>query len=409
MAKSAAIVVIGDEFLSGVTQGTGSCCITKKLAELGVEVRYKSGVPNDSLILEQELRRLTEEYDMVITLGGLGTAPYGIARKAIARFLGRKLVLRNRIVEDIRSYFANRGEEMPLLCYSQALLPQGTTPIRNPKGVTPGFVIENSRKWLVALPDMRSELEAILEGAIALLPKGLDNLVECTIRTTGMAKSEIQEALGGVLKGTAGEITFLPIVGGVDIRLTVRGNETRALEQLKVLEGKTLNRIGKYVYGRNKETLEEIIGQLLTQRKLFLSVAESCTGGLVKHRITNVPGSSKYFLGGVVAYHNDVKEKLLGVPKEILVDHGAVSKETAIHMAGGVRELVGSDIGIGITGIAGPAGDTSAKSIGLVYLALSTPDCTRWEEHRFAGGRSDIKEQSAQASLDMLRRFLSER
>ncbi len=407
MIKSAAIVLVGDELLSGMVQDTNSSYIAQKLVQLGVEVKYRSTVPDDPVILEQELRRLVEKYDIVITSGGLGTTQDDITKKAIATFLGRKLVLRNRVVEDIRSHFPDRGGEMPPICYTQALVPQGAIPIRNPGGAAPGLAVELGGKWLMALPGVPSEMEATVEGAMSLLPKEPDRCVAYrTIRTTGIAESKVQEELGEVLKDVGREISFFPTTKGVDIRLNVRGSETWARERLKMLEEKILSRIDKYVYGRDRETLEQIVGHLLAMRELSLSVAESCTGGLVKHLITNVSGSSKYFLGGVVAYHNDVKEKLLGVPQSILADHGAVSKETVIHMAKGVRELLGSDIGIGVTGVAGPAGATPCKSVGLIYIGLSTAESTQWGEHRFSGDRVDIKEQSAQASLDMLRRYL---
>jgi len=176
------------------------------------------------------------------------------------------------------------------------------------------------------------------------------------------------------VREATGEVGFLPGIGGVDIRLSIRGNEAQASDRLKWLEERIVGRIGSYVYGRDGETLEEVVGHSLGAHKMSLSVAESCTGGLVKHRITNVSGSSDYFLGGVVVYHNDVKQKLLGVPDQVLRDFGAVSKETATHMAQGVRKLFSSDIGVGVTGIAGPTGGTPSKPVGLVYLALSTPE-----------------------------------
>lgn len=408
MIKDAAIVMIGDELLSGTIQETNSSYIARRLVELGIEVKYRCTIPDNPIILEQELRRLAEKYDMVITSGGLGITQDDITKKTLAKFLARKLVLRNQIVEDVRRYFADRGEEMPLVHHSQALVPQGAVPISNPRGTAPGLVIDLEGKWLIALPGVPSEMEATLEGAVSLLPDRPDYSVRSrTLRTTGIAESDVQELIGEVLKGSPGEIAFLPTIRGVDIRLNVRGNETWARDRLKTLEEQILTKIDAYVYGRDEETLEEIIGRSLRAHKLSLSVAESCTGGLVKHRITNVPGSSDYFLGGVVAYHNDAKKKLLGVPTHVLADYGAVSKETVIHMADGVRKLFHSDIGIGITGIAGPTGGSPSKSVGSVYIGLSTSESTQWEEHRFAGERIDIKEQSSQASLDMLRRYFT--
>jgi nicotinamide-nucleotide amidase len=408
MAKSAAIVIIGDELLSGTVQDTNSSHIVQKLAERGVEVKQKSTIPDDSNVLEQELRRLVEKYDVVITSGGLGTTHDDITKRTVARLLGRKLVLKNRIVEDIDGYFRSRGEEMPFICYSQALIPEGAFSLKNPRGTAPGLAIDCEGKWLIALPGVPSEMEVTLEGALSLLPEEPNHSVKSkTLRTTGIAESRIQTLLENILSEATGEVGFLPGIGGVDIRLSIRGNETYASDRLKALEEKILGRIDTYVYGRDGETLEEVVGHALGAHKFSLSVAESCTGGLVKHRITNVSGSSDYFLGGVVAYHNDVKRTLLGVPDQVLTDCGAVSKETAMHMAEGVRKLFNSDIGVGVTGIAGPTGGTLSKPVGLVYLGLSTPESTQYEEHRFTGERIAIKEQSAQACLDMLRRHLT--
>lgn len=408
MVKSAAIIAVGDELLSGIIQDTNSSYIAQKLLEIGVEVKYKSTIPDDSTILEQELRRVVKKYDIIITSGGLGITSDDITKVSIARFLGRRLVLRDLIVEDIKRGFAARGKEMPSICYSQALVPKGATFISNPTGTAPGFALDLDGKWLIALPGVSSEMEATLEGAISLLPKPSDYSVAYrTIRTTGIAELKVQEMLSEVLKDADAEIAFLPGIKGVDVRLTIRGSEASEGDRLEVLEGKIRKKLGRYVYGRDEETLEEVIGQLLTMGKLSLSVAESCTGGLIKHRITNVSGSSTYFLGGVVAYQNDVKERLLGVPHHVLEAHGAVSKETAIHMAEGVRNLFSSDIGIGITGVAGPTGATFSKPVGLVYIGLSNTKSTEWEEHRFGGKRLDIKNQSAQAALDMLRRHLT--
>jgi len=410
MAKSAAIVIIGDELLSGTVQDTNSFHIAQKLAESGVDVKHKSTIPDDSNMLEQELRRLFEKYDVIITSGGLGTTEDDVTKKTMARFLGRKLVLKNRIVEEIEGYFRSRGEEMPSICYSQALVPEGAFSIRNPRGTAPGLAINLEEKWLIALPGVPSEMGVTLEGALTLLPKEPNHSVKSrTLRTTGIAESKIQTLLEDIVREATGEVGFLPGIGGVDIRLSIRGNEAQASDRLKWLEERIVGRIGSYVYGRDGETLEEVVGHSLGAHKMSLSVAESCTGGLVKHRITNVSGSSDYFLGGVVVYHNDVKQKLLGVPDQVLRDFGAVSKETATHMAQGVRKLFSSDIGVGVTGIAGPTGGTPSKPVGLVYLALSTPESTEFEEHRFTGERIVIKEQSAQACLDMMRRHLTTR
>jgi nicotinamide-nucleotide amidase len=308
----------------------------------------------------------------------------------------------------VKDHFRVRGKEMPVLSYSQALLPKGATAIRNLEGAAPGVACEVEGRWLIALPGVPSEMKCTLEAALPLFAEtGVDRLRTRTIHTTGLTESEIRERLGGSLVDAAVHIAFLPTVGGVDIILKERGAEEQSTRDvMENSEAVLQSRIGAYIYGRDGESLERAVGRVLESKRMSLSVAESCTGGLIEHRITGVEGSSDYFLGGVVAYSSEVKETLLGVPHELLIEYGAVSNEVARRMAAGVRRLLRSDIGISVTGIAGPRGAVPGKPVGLVYIGLAADGAIECEERRFFGNRAEIKEQSAQATLDLLRRYL---
>lgn len=405
-----ALLIIGDELLLGTTIDTNSAWLGRRLAEVGIEVKYKLTVGDSPKIIEDELRRLLEKFDIIITTGGLGPTLDDVTKKSIAKVLGKKLVLNERILKAIKKHFQKRGVEMPAINMSQALIPQGAHPIKNPVGTAPGLFLKEGEKWIFILPGVPSEMKAIFEeGVLPVLSReGKKEIRFRTIKTTGITESRLAEILDRTVKEVSGYVivSFLPRHTGVNIRIKIKKGTEGGDELLKKVEEKFTEKIGIYTYGRDEETMEEVVGYLLTMRNFTLSVAESCTGGLIKHRITNVSGSSKYFIGGVVAYSNEVKQNLLGVPEQTLQRYGAVSQQTAISMAKGIRSLLKTDIGLSVTGIAGPSGGSVEKPVGLVYIGLSSKGKTSFEEHRFLGDRIKIKEQTAQAALDMLRRYL---
>jgi len=253
-------------------------------------------------------------------------------------------------------------------------------------------------------------LKAIFENILPKLREKINGevLLHSTLHSTGIPESEIAERLSAVLKGREREwVSYLPGHTGVDIRITIQGKgEKEVRGVLKGMESKVSETIGISVWGKNEDTLERVIGVLLTMKGQSISVAESCTGGLIMDRLTSIPGSSQYFYGGIVAYSNDLKNRVLKVPKGVLSRYGAVSRETALSMAERVRDWVQTDVGLSVTGIAGPTGGSEEKPVGLVYFGLSGFGKGLWEEHRFLGDRRMIKEQSAQGALDLLRRTL---
>jgi nicotinamide-nucleotide amidase len=272
--------------------------------------------------------------------------------------------------------------------------------------------MEQGEKLLLALPGVPVEMRSMFERTVLPLLQERwsgEPVVDRILKTTGAPESSIAERIGPLLEARDRRVrvAFLPNRAGVTLRLVFRGeNRSEGQRLVGELEDAIRRELGYLVYGSGTETMEQILGYLLVLREATISVAESCTGGLIGDRITNVPGSSSYFRGGVVAYSDEIKEHVLGVPAEILEAHGAVSAQTATAMVAGVRRLMGSDLGLAVTGIAGPTGGTPEKPVGLVYVALARETGTLSEERRFSGGREEIKYRTSQWALDLVRRFL---
>ncbi|MCH7761052.1 nicotinamide-nucleotide amidohydrolase family protein, partial [candidate division TA06 bacterium] len=313
-------------------------------------------------------------------------------------------------LERVREHFEKRGMKMPSINTSQALIPRGAVPLDNPLGTAPGLWIQQGERDLILLPGVPAEMKAIFEGLLPRLKEKISGevLLHSTLHTWGAPESEIAQRLSTTLKGKEnGQVAFLPRHTGVDLRISMRGKtEREAMRVLEGLEKRIYESLGIWVWGKNEETLESVIGCLLIMKGLTLSVAESCTGGLVMDRLTGVPGSSDYFLGGLVAYSDDLKMRFLKIPKQILTKYGAVSQKTAVAMAEGIRNMAQADLGLSVTGIAGPTGGSKKKPVGLVYVGLAREGKPLWEEYRFLGDRRMIKEQSAQGALDFVRRYL---
>lgn len=356
------IITIGSEILSGHTVDTNAAYIGQRLAEMGHSVRFRYTVGDNARDITSALKQALKS-DAIITTGGLGPTKDDITKQTFADVLGRRLVL------------------------------------TNPIGTAPGIFIEKGKKLIFILPGVPGEMKSIFENEVVpVLKEKLASypLITVTFHTTGIPESQIQELIGEI-EG----IAFLPHHTGVDLRIS---RKTR--KEIKELRKFLKHRLGDAVYGEDSDTLEAVVGRLLKNKHLTIGVAESLTGGLMMHRITNVSGSSDYFLGGTVAYSNELKVTLLGVKEETLKRYGAVSRETAQEMAVGIKETTGADIGISTTGIAGPTGGTREKPVGLAYTAVSGESGTRCERNLFNGDRLMIKEMSAQKALDMVRIYL---
>jgi nicotinamide-nucleotide amidase len=291
------------------------------------------------------------------------------------------------------------------------MIPQGARAVPNPVGTAPGFLVREGDRLVAALPGPPGEMRATAAGVFASLRRraGAGVIYSRVLKFAGIGESWLEERLADLVASqTNPTIAFLASPGEVHVRVTASAPSLRQAKRL--LAGvcrEIAGRAGEHLFGEDEDTLESVVGRLLKEQNRTLAVAESCTGGLIGERITRVPGSSAYFVGGVVSYSNALKERLLGVPRSLLRRHGAVSAEVARAMAAGVVEATGSDLGLAVTGIAGPAGGTRARPVGLTYAALAGPDGVRCDEHRLGGTRTDIQYRASQAALDMMRTELT--
>jgi len=412
----AEIITIGDELLYGHTIDTNAAFISEKITAVGAQVKWRTTVGDEMEILTEAIAKAMQRADMVIATGGLGPTNDDITKKAICRYFKRPLIFYDNVLKKIEKRFKQRGIDMPAINQNQALLPQGATFIDNEIGSAVGIAIEEDGKLFVAVPGVPSEMKPMVEGWIGDEIKARSGgvvTIHRKLRTVGIIESALYEKVSDLIdpkkqkREAKISVAFLPSWRGVDMRLTVTtANEELGKKNIDAMEGKIVERIGKYLYARGEENLPEVVGELLKSKRMTLAVAESCTGGLLGKMITDVSGSSDYFIGGVIAYSNELKMKLLSVPQIILEKYGAVSKECASYMAEGVIQTLGANIGVSITGVAGPTGGTEEKPAGLVYVGLAVPGDTRVKECRFGNHRENNRDRSAVTALDMIRRYL---
>ena len=407
----AEIIATGSELLTGGIAETNSVFLAGELLELGIETVFKTVVGDQEKDMESAFLAALERVDVVLITGGIGPTEDDVTRRVVARVLKKRLVLSEDALKAIKAVFAARGREYPAANDRQALVPAGARILGNTVGVAPGFFFAEEGKFIAVLPGVPGEMEAMLRGGLRQELAhhcGVGQFLRRRVlHTFGLSESKVNELIQDILKQQS------PVTGlsageeGVDVRILAReGGRDRSLTTADRTEAAVRNKLGDAVYGVDSQTLEEIVGLLLTQRRLRLAVAESCTGGMIGGRITNVSGSSAYFERGVVVYSNRSKTELLGVPADLIERHGAVSREVAKAMAAGIRERAGTDLGLAVTGIAGPEGGTPEKPVGLVYIALATADGAKASEHRFLGNRGQVRRRAATAALDMVRRYL---
>lgn len=406
-------MTVGAAHLTGAADPAGRAVTAALLAE-GLPVASRQLVDQDEAALEAALRQALEAYPLVVVLAGGGGAAGEIVRRTLARVTGTRLVLNERMLHALEEAFRRRDRAMPRRAERLALLPQGATLWTVPAG-EPGWLLETPGAGIAVLPVGDPTLGDLLDRH--LLPyarerfAGKDSVLVRTLRTLGVMPADVEERLAAFL-GHEGEaaVTCMPVDDEVWVRIRARaatlGLAAGALARAAVGVRAAL---GIDCYGSDAETLERAVGRLLVDRGVTLAVAESCTGGLVGHRITNVPGSSAYFERGVMAYSNRAKQELLGVPESILRAHGAVSAQCAEAMARGMAAAAGTSCALAITGIAGPDGGTPTKPVGTVFIGLTVLGDTRSRKFRFIGDRESVKWESSQMALDMLRRALIER
>ena len=408
---TAEIIAVGSELLTPFRTDTNSLWLTDRLNGVGIEVKLKTIVGDDDARLEETIRDALKRSGVVILTGGLGPTEDDITRKIAARALSRRLALDEKVLEEIKAKFLHWGRKMPEINARQAMVVEGASVLPNPNGTAPGMYIEADGRAVVLLPGPPREMRPMFETHV--LPKlseraGGVRVARRVLRVAGMGESAVDERIAPVYtQFTNPQTTILFNDTEIEIHLTAQGKSEQEAELLlDGLAGQIEDRLGHAIFAFRGETMEEVVGLRLAVGGFTVAVAESCTGGLVAHRLTEVSGSSAYFTEGVVTYSNESKTRLLGVPAEMIERHGAVSPEVAEAMAEGVKRRAGVDFGLSVTGVAGPTGGTSEKPVGLVYIALADDAHTEHRRVMLPGDRHLIRTRASQAALDLLRRRL---
>jgi nicotinamide-nucleotide amidase len=408
---SAEIIAIGSELLTPAFKDTNSLYLTEQLNSIGIPVVMKAIVGDDETYLEDAVRQSLARTPILITIGGLGPTEDDVTRKVVARVLQRQLVLNDEILAKLQRRFKSRGVDMPANNARQALVPTGADILENNNGTAPGLWISAERNHVILLPGPPSELKPMFEASC--MPRlhemaGGVALARCVFRTAGVPESILDARIAPIFtKYKNPETTVLAKPGQVEVRLTARGKNMEEAERLlKELADQIEHELDDVIFARSEQSLEEVVGMFLVMKNATISTAESCTGGLVAERLTNIPGSSRYFISGVICYSNESKMEFTGIPPLLLEMQGAVSAEVAQGLAEGIRARTGTTIGVGITGVAGPGGGSAEKPVGTVHVAVSAPTGTEHRRFLFPGDRERIRWQASQAALDMVRREL---
>jgi nicotinamide-nucleotide amidase len=417
----AEVIAVGSELLGSTRADTNSLFLSERLSSLGIDLRIKSVVGDDRTDLAGVFRQALERSDVIVLTGGLGPTDDDLTREAVADVLELPMTIDEAIVAKIRARFERRGLTMPEVNLRQAQVPQGAIVLDNPNGTAPGLFIAATGQYagriVVLLPGPPRELQPMFDLVCSgpLRERaGRERTYRTSLFITGKGESHVEEAIQPIYARWRDAVppistTILAAMGQIELHLSVRNeDETRARAALDRARAELLEVIGGDVYSVDGRVMEEIVGDLLATRGYTIAAAESCTGGLLTSRLTDVPGSSAYVRASIVAYAYEDKSALLGVPRELIETHGAVSEPVAVAMAEGIRERTGADVAIGITGIAGPGGGTAAKPVGTVVIAVLVPQQPVYvRTFSFLGSRAMVKFQATQAALDRVRRLLT--
>jgi nicotinamide-nucleotide amidase len=413
------LLTIGDELLLGLTIDTNAAWLARHLAADGVSIAQRASVGDDAERIAAAVRDALERTGAVVTTGGLGPTADDMTKPAIAALFGRRLVFDEARWAQLQQLWRERGRpgELPESNRQQVMIPEGARVLTNRHGTAPAIFLEDDRgRWVAMLPGVPREMRGIFQEELQPLVRaragggGGGSVVRTrTIRTTGIAESQLPALLGDAARGVDGmSLAYLPGQEGIDLRLTIRGVGGDEADARLAAGGALLaERVGRYVYGAGDTDLASVVLDACRVRGWRIAVAESCTGGLLGGRLSAIPGASDVFLGGIIAYDNAVKREQLGVASETLEAQGAVSEAVARDMASGVRARLGSQVGIGITGIAGPGGGTPEKPVGLVWIAVDVDGSVRTFGGRLVGDRAEVRYRATQAALDMVRRTMS--
>lgn len=412
--KTAEIIAIGSELLTPSRTDTNSLWLTEKLNEIGIEVMLKTIVGDDKSRLEETIRDALKRSDIVISTGGLGPTEDDITRTVSAKAIERELVYHDEIEADLRERFLRWGREMPESNKRQAFVIEGAEILPNPNGSAVGMSVEIGEKFLVILPGPPRENQPMfMDFVLSKLRKSAGQIFvkRKIMRVSGIGESAVDEAISPIYKSyETVDTSILFNKSEIEIHLTAKADsEANADAVLEKLAAKIAEKLGIAVFALNGELMEEIIGDLLKSNGKTLSIAESCTGGLVSQRLTDIAGSSEFFIESAITYANDAKIRTLFVPKELIEEFGAVSKEVAEAMAKGMREKSQTDYAISITGIAGPSGGTEEKPVGLVYIGYADETQVKSFKIILPGDRFLVRWRASQAALDYLRRQILKR
>lgn len=405
------IMAIGSELLTPYFQDTNSLFLTERLNDLGMEVSYKTIVGDDWDDLALSIKQALSRSDIIIAMGGLGPTKDDRTREAFATVLERKLIFNKELLQKIEERFKRRGLSMPEVNKKQSYVIDGAEILENRNGTAPGLWVDTGTKKVILLPGPPHELKPMFDKSVGphLQKFKTDYTARRVLKITGLTESKIETIILDLYPDDPNlRLTTLARPGQIEIHLSSHSKKSQeqADERVQKLEKNILERLKENVFSTSGEELEEVVGKLLRLNKKTLAVAESCTGGLIGHRLTDVPGSSDYFLQGVVAYSNEAKINALGVSPALIEKYGAVSSQVVEAMAQGIREKARSSLGLAVTGIAGPSGGTPEKPVGLVYIALAWDKGVEFIKNLFLGNRDNIKYQSSQKALDMVRRHL---
>lgn len=407
----AEIIGVGSELLLGQISNTDAQYISQKLSQLGINVFYHTVVGDNKNRLKEALEIASRRADLIFTTGGLGPTMDDLTKETIADFLGLNMFLHEESIEAIKGYFAKRGRTMSQNNNKQACFPEGAKIMPNNHGTAPGAIVENKGKVFIILPGPPGELQPMFEDYVIpyLERKSKEQITSRVLKVYGMGESVMEEKIKDLIINQSNP-TIAPLAGSSELTIRITAKTARGEDPYKLiqpLEEKVRQRLGDLVYGVDDDTLESVVLRLLVESKKTIATAESCTGGLIAKRITSIPGASQAFIEGVVSYSNQSKTERLGVSEATLAKNGAVSPETAEEMVRGILETTGADLGVAVTGIAGPGGGTANKPVGLVYIGIGDKEGHfTVNSYNFLGGRKKVQEMAASMALDSIRRRL---
>jgi len=404
----AELLSVGTELLLGQITDTNATYLARLLAAYGVDLLFKQTVGDNLERVKDAVQLALSRADLVITTGGLGPTEDDLTVEAVAAALGVPLVFDQAVADRIAGFFVRRQRQAPESIFRQARIPEGAQVVPNRRGTAPGLIVPAGDRTIFMFPGVPHEMEGLVaEGLVPWLAAkaGGDVITSRVLRIAGIGESMVEERVKDLIHGTNPTVAPLAKLGEVHLRITAKGHPDRVGPMIDEVDAGLRGRLGDAVFGIDEEQLHEVTARLLVERHRTLAVAESCTGGMVSARLTDVPGASAFMRAGFVVYSNDAKVRDLGVSADLIATHGAVSAEVAAAMAEGARRQAAADVGLAVTGIAGPSGGTPDKPVGLVYLAISHDGAKRTVEQRFGGepGRGIIRHLAAQAAINLVR------